>query len=154
VAPSGSVRNALARFDQVEGVSDAERAAAFANIEKAAKHYGVDVSEEAWQELGHHPRTATKSSTKPATKSSGKPATKKASARPARKKTAGARAPKTKTKTKTKAQTKTKKRARRRAGERSHLDDLERRRVAIGASEESRPVADGPLVGGPRGHAR
>ena len=32
------VRNAVARFDQVIDVSDADRALAFANIEKAAKH--------------------------------------------------------------------------------------------------------------------
>ena len=31
------VRNAVARFDQVIGVSDTDRALAFANIEKAAK---------------------------------------------------------------------------------------------------------------------
>jgi hypothetical protein len=31
------VRNAMARFDQVIGVSDADRALAFANIEKACK---------------------------------------------------------------------------------------------------------------------
>ena len=35
------VRNAVARFDQVTGVSDADRELAFANIEKAAKHYDV-----------------------------------------------------------------------------------------------------------------
>ena len=34
------VRNAVARFDQVIDVSDADRALAFANIEKAAKYYG------------------------------------------------------------------------------------------------------------------
>jgi hypothetical protein len=47
------VRNALARFDQVEGVSDDEREQAFANIKKAAEHYGVDVSEDSWRELAH-----------------------------------------------------------------------------------------------------
>ena len=36
------VRNALARFDQVKGVSDEERDQAFANIRKAAKHYEVE----------------------------------------------------------------------------------------------------------------
>ena len=46
------VRNALARFDQVEGVSDADRDLAFANIKAAAKHYGVDVREKSWRELG------------------------------------------------------------------------------------------------------
>ncbi|MEZ5829061.1 MAG: DUF6582 domain-containing protein [Hyphomicrobiales bacterium] len=47
------VRNALARFDQVEGVSDADRDLAFANIRKAAQYYGVDVNEKSWRELGH-----------------------------------------------------------------------------------------------------
>ena len=46
------VRNALARFDQVQDVSDAERDQAFANIRKAAKHYGVDVTEDDWHQLG------------------------------------------------------------------------------------------------------
>ena len=46
------VRNALARFDQVEDVSDADRDLAFANIKKAAAHYGVDVHENSWRELG------------------------------------------------------------------------------------------------------
>jgi len=45
------VRNALARFDQVQGVSDADREQAFANIKAAAKHYGVDVKERNWKEL-------------------------------------------------------------------------------------------------------
>jgi Family of unknown function (DUF6582) len=47
------VRNALARFDQVEGVSDADRDLAFANIKAAAQFYGVDVHERNWRELGH-----------------------------------------------------------------------------------------------------
>ena len=51
------VRNALARFDQVEGVSEADRAQAFANIRAAAKHYKVDVSEESWRDLGKRPHT-------------------------------------------------------------------------------------------------
>ena len=50
------VRNAVARFDQVTGVSDAERELAFANIEKAAKHYAVDLSETSWHDLGVHPQ--------------------------------------------------------------------------------------------------
>jgi hypothetical protein len=50
------VRNAVARFDQVIGVSDEERALAFANIEKAANYYGVDLSETSWQQLGVHPQ--------------------------------------------------------------------------------------------------
>jgi hypothetical protein len=51
------VRNAIARFDQVDGVSDAERSLAFANIKKAAEHYGVDLSETSWQDLGRRPST-------------------------------------------------------------------------------------------------
>ena len=47
------VRNALARFDQVEGVSDADRDLAFANIRAAAQFYGVDVHEKSWRELGN-----------------------------------------------------------------------------------------------------
>ena len=50
------VRNALARFDQVIDVSDAERALAFANIQKAADHYKVEVSETSWQQLGVNPQ--------------------------------------------------------------------------------------------------
>ncbi len=52
------VQNALARFDQVEGVSDADRDLAFANILKAAKHFGVDVAETDWHQLGKRPHTA------------------------------------------------------------------------------------------------
>jgi hypothetical protein len=51
------VRNALARFDQVEDVSDADRELAFANIKKAAKHYDVEVEERSWRELGKTPST-------------------------------------------------------------------------------------------------
>jgi len=40
------VRSALARLDQVEGVSDRERAVAFANIKKAAQYYGVHLSKD------------------------------------------------------------------------------------------------------------
>lgn len=54
------VRNALARFDQLEGVSDAERASAFANIKKAAKHYGVEVTEGSWNELTPGKKAAAK----------------------------------------------------------------------------------------------
>jgi len=47
------VRNALARFAQVTGVSDEERDLAFANIKKAAKHYGVEMTAKSWRELGN-----------------------------------------------------------------------------------------------------
>lgn len=49
------VRNALARFDQVEDVSDADRDLAFANIRQAAKHFDVEVEEDSWHELGKKP---------------------------------------------------------------------------------------------------
>ena len=45
------VRNAIARFDQVEGVSDAERDKAWKRILAAAKRYDVDVAESDWREL-------------------------------------------------------------------------------------------------------
>jgi uncharacterized protein DUF6582 len=47
------VRDALARFDQVEGASDADRALAFANIRQAASYFGVHVTESSWHDLMH-----------------------------------------------------------------------------------------------------
>ena len=54
------VRNAVARFDQVIGVSDEDRDLAFANIQKAARHYGVNLSEGSWHDLGIHQRKRRK----------------------------------------------------------------------------------------------
>ena len=51
------VKNALARFDQVQDVTDADRDLAFANIRKAAKHYDVEVAEQDWHDLGRKPDT-------------------------------------------------------------------------------------------------
>ena len=51
------VRDALARFDQVEGVSDEERDLAFVNIKKAAEYYGINVHEKDWRELGKPERS-------------------------------------------------------------------------------------------------
>lgn len=45
------VRNAVARFDQVEDVSDAERDRAWKRIKSAANKYGVELSENDWREL-------------------------------------------------------------------------------------------------------
>jgi hypothetical protein len=45
------VRNAISRFDQVEGVSDAERDRAWKRILAAAKRHGVEVSESSWRDL-------------------------------------------------------------------------------------------------------
>jgi len=46
------VRNAIARFDQVKGVSDEERDEAWKRIKAAAKKHGVEVHEKSWRELG------------------------------------------------------------------------------------------------------
>ena len=46
------VRNAMARFDQVKDVSDADRDLAFANIKKAAKHFDIEMNEKSWKEFG------------------------------------------------------------------------------------------------------
>jgi len=56
------VRNAAARFDQVTGVTAADRDLAFANIKKAAKHYDVDVSEGSAKDFGVHPQRGRKKS--------------------------------------------------------------------------------------------
>ena len=46
------VRNAIARFNQVDGVSDAERDAAWMRIQTAARKYGVELHETSWRQLG------------------------------------------------------------------------------------------------------
>lgn len=46
------VRNAIARFNQVEGVSDDDRDAAWKRIKAAAKKYDVEVNEDSWREIG------------------------------------------------------------------------------------------------------
>jgi len=46
------VRSAIARFRQVQGVSDAERDVAFANIRRAAEYFGVRLKETDWRNLG------------------------------------------------------------------------------------------------------
>lgn len=45
------VRNAVARFKQVEGVTDAERDAAWKRIRSAAKRHNVELNERDWREL-------------------------------------------------------------------------------------------------------
>jgi hypothetical protein len=51
------VRNALARFDQVKDVSDDDRDLAFANIVKAARHFGITIEEVDWHQLSKKPHT-------------------------------------------------------------------------------------------------
>jgi hypothetical protein len=51
------VRNAIARFDQVKDVSDAEREEAFHHIKAAAKKFGVEMTETDWKQLDRKPHT-------------------------------------------------------------------------------------------------
>ena len=46
------VRNAIARFNQVEGVSDADRDEAWKRIQAAARRFDVDVAAHDWRQLG------------------------------------------------------------------------------------------------------
>jgi hypothetical protein len=45
------VREAIARFDQVEGVSNKERDEAWRRIRQAAKKFGIELHEKDWREL-------------------------------------------------------------------------------------------------------
>jgi hypothetical protein len=45
------VRNAVARFDQVEGVSDADRDKAWRKIRTAARKFDVEISTRGWRQL-------------------------------------------------------------------------------------------------------
>jgi len=45
------VREAIARFDQVTGVSNAERDAAWSRLRAAASKYKVELHEDDWREL-------------------------------------------------------------------------------------------------------
>ena len=47
------VRNAIARFNQVEGVTDAERDEAWKRIKHAAAKFNVEMNESGWRELAH-----------------------------------------------------------------------------------------------------
>jgi hypothetical protein len=63
LSDASHVRNAIARFDQVQDVSDDERREAFDRIKRAADRYGVELSESRWQDLGK-PSGTMKSSDK------------------------------------------------------------------------------------------
>jgi len=80
ITDASHVRNAIARFDQVKDVSDADRDQAFANLKAAAKHFKVALTETSWHDLGNKPHTpnkAAKKTAKKATKKSAKKATRK-----------------------------------------------------------------------------
>ena len=46
------VRDAMARFNQVEDVTDSERNLAFSNIQRAAKHFDIQMKETDWHQFG------------------------------------------------------------------------------------------------------
>jgi hypothetical protein len=46
------VRAAIARFNQVEGVTDDERDEAWGHIRAAAKKFDVEVDESSWRDIG------------------------------------------------------------------------------------------------------
>jgi hypothetical protein len=52
LSDASHVRNAIARFDQVRDVTDTEREEAFRRIQRAARRFGVEMTETRWQELG------------------------------------------------------------------------------------------------------
>jgi hypothetical protein len=51
------VRSAIARFNQVEGVTDDERDEAWTRIRAAAKKFNVEVNEGGWREVGKGGKT-------------------------------------------------------------------------------------------------
>ena len=51
LADARHVRNAIARFDQVEDVSDRDRDEAWRRIKRAADRHGVAVTATSWREL-------------------------------------------------------------------------------------------------------
>ena len=46
------VRDAMARFNQVSEVTDSERDLAFANLQKAASHFDIQMKETDWHQFG------------------------------------------------------------------------------------------------------
>jgi hypothetical protein len=45
------VRNAVARFGQVEGVTDQERDEAWKRIKRAARHFDIEIEADDWRDL-------------------------------------------------------------------------------------------------------
>jgi hypothetical protein len=82
------VRNAVARFDQVEDVTDAERDKAWKRIMTAAKRYDVEIAESSWRDLYKGNKKAAKPSARkaspakaPASKAAGTSAAKTSAAK-------------------------------------------------------------------------
>jgi hypothetical protein len=51
IGDAAHVRNAVARFNQVKGVSDSERDAAWRRIRAAARRFGVEIETRGWRSL-------------------------------------------------------------------------------------------------------
>ena len=56
------VRNAIARFNQVDGVTDSERDSAWKRIQSAARKHDVEVQEFSWHQLKSTPSKANRKS--------------------------------------------------------------------------------------------
>jgi hypothetical protein len=56
------VRNAVARFNQVKGVTDSERDAAWRRIRAAARKHGVEIEARGWRSLAGGGKRARKRS--------------------------------------------------------------------------------------------
>jgi hypothetical protein len=56
IEDANHVRAAVSRFNEVEGVTDAERDEAWTRIKAAAKKFDVEIHETSWREIGksHH----------------------------------------------------------------------------------------------------
>lgn len=52
IEDAAHVRAAIARFNQVKDVTDAERDEAWQRILKAARKFDVEVQEKSWREIG------------------------------------------------------------------------------------------------------
>jgi hypothetical protein len=53
LSDAAHVRNAIARFNQVENVTDEERDEAWKRIKHAASKFKVELDESSWRELHH-----------------------------------------------------------------------------------------------------
>lgn len=52
IEDAAHVRAAVARFNQVKGVTDKERDEAWERITRAAKKHDVELEEESWRDIG------------------------------------------------------------------------------------------------------
>ena len=52
IEDAAHVRAAVSRFNQVQGVTDAERDEAWTRIQAAAKKFDVELHETSWREIG------------------------------------------------------------------------------------------------------